>query len=670
MSYIGKGLFSNDVTLLMNAPMIRTRGWWARRLALAAGATLLSLAVAEVLIRALCLAPAVKAMEVSSVDCVYCRSTNPILGFELKPNYRHANPDYEDTYERTNTHGLRDRERSLQKPAGVHRVILLGDSIVEGHGLPEDETISQQLELLFPDQRTEVLNFGVSSYCTRSEVELLEVKGLKLDPDVVVLVFVENDFLNWNIEHRKMESSLQRPRWAEQLFVYSDLFRLNALSLNLFSYGSEFDPHRWNHRAIGNNNVVDGLKRFSELARLHHFVPAVIIWPRFLDDRIVDMHAMPDSEELVVERLARANGIPSFRLTPYFEEDLAQRRGANPRLLYTQGDMYHPSPDGSCVAASAVKKILAELSDYQGLQPLMSPEDVDRPAEIAATQLGTVKPNYAILLHNQGVELYEAGRIAETIEVLTQAAAEYSPRAKTHVLLGSIFAKEGDYEQSRLHFERAVAIDPLVPEAHFGLGYALAQQQQPIKAVDCYELALRADPEFAEAHFAIAQVRDKEHRLSEAITHFSCGLEVAPDRVTPRLRLALLLWQSGRDAEAVHQYRNVLERSPDNLAVCNDFAWLLATHQKQEYRDGAEAVRLAEKAAAESQHQAPAILDTLAGAYAETGRFDEALSTARQAIALAGAAGQRPLNKEIERHLRLYEKRLPFRTTFQMPHDK
>ena len=63
-----------------------------------------------------------------------------------------------------------------------------------------------------------------------------------------LLVFVENDFLNWNIEHRKLESSLHRPRWAEQLFVNSDFFRLSALSLNLFSYGFEFDPHRWNHR--------------------------------------------------------------------------------------------------------------------------------------------------------------------------------------------------------------------------------------------------------------------------------------------------------------------------------------------------------------------------------------------------------------------------------------
>ena len=45
-----------------------------------------------------------------------------------------------------------------------------------------------------------MLNFGVSGYCTRAEIELLETKGLAFDPDVVVVVFVENDFDNFNTQ--------------------------------------------------------------------------------------------------------------------------------------------------------------------------------------------------------------------------------------------------------------------------------------------------------------------------------------------------------------------------------------------------------------------------------------------------------------------------------------
>ena len=370
---------------------------------------------------------------------------------------------------------------------------------------------------------------------------------------------------------------------------------------------------------------------------------------------------MPDGEDLVVERLATANGLPCFRLTPYFEEDWSDRGSINPRLFYTQGDMYHPSPVGSQVAASALKKILTELSD----QKLQSPEKnrvVDRHVEMAAAELGTVKPNYAILLHNQAVELYEAGRVDEATEVFKQAAAEYPPRAKTHSMLGSIYGKQGDWKQSRFHFEQAVEIDPLLPRAHFGLGYAFAQQHQPEKALECYERALLADPEFVEAHFAIAQIRDKQDRTSEAIAHFTRGLELAPHRLTPRLRLALLLWHSGRNTEAVHHYREALQREPDNLATCNDFAWMLATHPLGEYRDGVEAVQLAEKAAAISQHKDPGVLDTLASAYAEVGRFDEAEATARQALSLAEAANQREVCKEIQSHLALFEQGKAVRT--------
>ena len=75
----------------------------------------------------------------------------------------------------------------LEKPDGVRRILLLGDSVVEGYGLPEPETLSRQLEDLYPEGSVEVLNFGVSAYCTRAEIELLEVKGLAFDPDIVVL---------------------------------------------------------------------------------------------------------------------------------------------------------------------------------------------------------------------------------------------------------------------------------------------------------------------------------------------------------------------------------------------------------------------------------------------------------------------------------------------------
>ncbi|KPK38461.1 MAG: hypothetical protein AMJ65_12895, partial [Phycisphaerae bacterium SG8_4] len=144
--------------------------------AVALCATVLALLASEAIVRVLRRAPDIKPIQLDSYDCIYKRSTNPILGFELKANCRSDNPDFIQSYERTNSHGQRDKERKLEKSDGVRRVLLLGDSVVEGYGLSESQTISRQLEALYADGSTEVLNFGVSAYCTRAEVELLETK--------------------------------------------------------------------------------------------------------------------------------------------------------------------------------------------------------------------------------------------------------------------------------------------------------------------------------------------------------------------------------------------------------------------------------------------------------------------------------------------------------------
>jgi len=164
------------------------------RLALLAISSLLALGLAEAVVRITGRAPEVKVMGFEQQGTVYRRSTNPLLGFEMKPNYRNDHADYSMSFPFTNSYGQRDVEREIEKPPGVRRILLLGDSVVEGHGIRDlDQTMSRQLEELFGDDgATEVLNFGVSGYCTLAEVELLEVKGLAFEPDIVILVFVSD----------------------------------------------------------------------------------------------------------------------------------------------------------------------------------------------------------------------------------------------------------------------------------------------------------------------------------------------------------------------------------------------------------------------------------------------------------------------------------------------
>ena len=99
---------------------------------------------------------------------------------------------------RTNSAGLRDVERSLEKPAGVTRILVLGDSMIEGLQVELEETMPKQLEALLtealPGRRFDVINAGVSGSSGPMARLYLEREGLSYDPDMlVVTVTVRND---------------------------------------------------------------------------------------------------------------------------------------------------------------------------------------------------------------------------------------------------------------------------------------------------------------------------------------------------------------------------------------------------------------------------------------------------------------------------------------------
>jgi len=111
--------------------------------------------------------------------------------------------------------------------------------------------------------------------------------------------------------------------------------------------------------------------------------------------------------------------------------------------------------------------------------------------------------------------------------------------------------------------------------------------------------------------------------------------------------------------EAMTQFSEAARLRPDWAEPLNIQAWTLATSSDSKVRNGTEAVKLAEKAADLTSHQQPAILNTLAAAYAEAGRFDEALTTANQALDLVKRANQNNLTVKIERAIALYQSHTP-----------
>lgn len=98
--------------------------------------------------------------------------------------------------------GMREKGLTIEKPAGVFRVALLGDSIVESLQVPFEETFGQILEKSLKKtadgKNLQVLNFGNSGYSTAQEYLQLKNKVLKYSPDAVIVFYNHRDiFENW-----------------------------------------------------------------------------------------------------------------------------------------------------------------------------------------------------------------------------------------------------------------------------------------------------------------------------------------------------------------------------------------------------------------------------------------------------------------------------------------
>jgi Flp pilus assembly protein TadD len=529
-------------------------------------AAVLALGIAEAVVRVAGLAPPVQRLEADAVASPYVRSSNPRLGFELKPSFR-GDPEREYPFHlRTNAHGLRDVERSVARAAGARRILLLGDSVVEGHGIRDlDRTMSRQLEQALGDG-TEVLNFGVSGYCTRAEVELLEKKGLPFAPDAVVLVFTENDFNDFN--RKELELACARPRAAEVLFAKSHCFRMACLRLDLFRFRSESEPD--GQIRFGDDNVGEGLARLAELARRHGFDARVAVWPRFLDDGIVDVHFMgEESDRLIVERLAAANGLEVARLSEDFRADAARRpKPPNPRLLYTVGDKLHPSEEGCRVAAEAIARMVA--------RPRSSPPAPSTPGGDAAAVARARHTGDCQLHVNLGDALLERGRTDQAMSHYREALRIDPSLAEVRTQLASLLLERGDGSGATGQLRGLVRARPGDPGVRFNLAVALEREGDLEGAQALYAEALRLDPDYEMARLNLGILRARAGDLTGAIGHFREAVRSDPASARAWNNLGLALTAAGRAGEAVPVLERAIVLSPDypeahnNLRLARD----------------------------------------------------------------------------------------------------
>ncbi len=204
-------------------------------------------------------------------------------------------------------------------------------------------------------------------------------------------------------------------------------------------------------------------------------------------------------------------------------------------------------------------------------------------------------------------------------------------------------------------FAHALEIVPTNPAAEFALGVGLENEGQPSQAMVHYRVAVAIDPLQKNAHYNLGQLLRKQGYWQQAADQYAAALRAEPNDLPSRLNFASALLRLGQTQAAVNQWEEALKIDPDSAEALNNLAWVLATSEAAELRDGQRAVQLAERACELTQSKQTIMVGTLAAAYAEAGRFAAAVATARKACALASANGEQELLEKNQQLLEQYQ---------------
>ena len=189
---------------------------------------------------------------------------------------------------------------------------------------------------------------------------------------------------------------------------------------------------------------------------------------------------------------------------------------------------------------------------------------------------------------------------------------------------------------------------------------AQASYWRDSEALWSHTIAVTKDNYFA--HASLADFLMRGGRVTEAIAHSKEALRIRPGDADAQNNLGLALLQTGDTPRATEHLEKALEIDPGHMNAEVNLSWVLATAPEASIRDGARAVQLAEDVAHRAGHPNAIVLRTLAAAYAETGRFSDAIETAQQAIAIAKATGNDGLAADLERNIAAYRLNQPIRS--------
>jgi tetratricopeptide (TPR) repeat protein/thiol-disulfide isomerase/thioredoxin len=265
------------------------------------------------------------------------------------------------------------------------------------------------------------------------------------------------------------------------------------------------------------------------------------------------------------------------------------------------------------------------------------------------------------------IKFVEGGFYKETEQYIRQLEKQPSinpmyNRAEAMVLLGAICLDQKRLDEAAGIFKQVLQIDPNHRQTQIELARVLFDLKDFAGSAKYYRESLERRSNDPELRFKLGVALYENGETALAIEEIKRAIAMHPT-YTSHHQLGNAYIRQGQLANAIEQFRLAVKLQPKFTPSLNNLAWLMSTSSDDSVRNGDEAVRFAEVLCDGAKQRTAENLDTLAAAYAEAGRFEDAIKTVNEAIRATKAQGDLQATRNMEERLVLYKQQKPYRDT-------
>jgi tetratricopeptide (TPR) repeat protein len=261
----------------------------------------------------------------------------------------------------------------------------------------------------------------------------------------------------------------------------------------------------------------------------------------------------------------------------------------------------------------------------------------------------------------KGKHLFNNGQIEMAIAEYNKALEIDQHNAEAYLERGIAYDEKGYVDKALADLNKAIELSPRYAEAYLNRGVFWFRKGNFDKAITDYTTAIEINPRADGAYNnrGLALLKKSDNERKRALSDYNKAIEINPHDDGIYLNRGNLWDKMRYYNKALSDYNKAIEINPRKFEPYNAIAWILATSPNNELRNSSKAVKMANKAV--QLNPCATTLDTLAAAYAETGNFEKAIITQKEAIALLKKENKTEKMSNYSARLKSYEAKKAWR---------